>query len=118
MKIFGVEISAGDAPVEPPPGAPTDIAPGFRVVEFASRPALDAMGRMLGVAAEDAWNPQTICECVCVAAKLVLMPTVEAAGGQGRHDALLRHAAAHSWKWTHPPGQPRKWLRPDGRPVE
>lgn len=116
MKIFGVEVVPGDWPVDPPTGAPTDIAAGFKIVEIASPEALNSMAHMLGVSAQDEWNPRTICECVAPAAHLVLMPTIEAAGGPQRHAALLRHAGCHTHGYTHPQGEPRKWLDPEGRP--
>lgn len=118
MKLFGIDLEPGDWPAEPPKGAPTDIPGAFHVVEVASSQALDSMGRMLGVSADDEWNPHHICECVSVAAKIVLMPTVQAAGGPERYAALKRHAGAHCHGYTHPSGEPRKWLDPQGKPID
>jgi hypothetical protein len=108
----------GDYPPTPPKNAPSVIAPFFKCVEVDSAEELDAKARELGVAANDEWNPQLICECVSPKARVMLMLSKAATGDDALWEARYLHGVAHTWGYVHPAGEPRKWLAPDGKPVD
>lgn len=113
--MFG--LLPGNYPAPPPKNSPSVIAPFFRCVEVDSLEELDAQGRALGIAADDEWNPQIICECVSIGARVMLMLSRAATKDDALWEARYAHGVRHTWRYTHPPGRPHEWLDPNGKPV-